>query len=174
MNPNMIRVRPQPLNRIAFAQWAVVQVPKVRTVTPYEFAVPAEQFAAMPEALLIGSTVDGHPYVSPQEDAATGTPPPGAEPAELLGVATAAGFAEVQGAMTGAIVAADVAAANAADRQAEAESTLPEPDDSDPSDPSPEAPEGVFPCTVCEREFTSDRGLSTHLRRAHAEADEVN
>ncbi|MGW5925242.1 hypothetical protein ACWF2L_03210 [Streptomyces anulatus] len=79
---DMIRIRPAAARRRDFARWAVAQTPKVRTVSPDTFAVPANLFVAAPEDVLIGSLVDGRPYVSPVEDARNGTPPPG----DLLGV----------------------------------------------------------------------------------------
>jgi hypothetical protein len=176
VNPDEIRVRPVPMQRIAFAQWAVAQRPKLRTINPYEFAVPAALFAGMPEDLLIGSTVNGHPYVSPVEGAANGQEPPGAAAPDLLGVATPEGLAAPQepaggpatadprqgrdavvintdgvdparlrAAMDAALLAADVATANADD---DAGSPLPVPDDSDSSDPPADRPEGVSPVTV--------------------------
>ncbi|MFI0934582.1 hypothetical protein ACH4RG_23030 [Streptomyces sp. NPDC021019] len=68
---SLIHVQPAPARRQAFAQWGVAQDPKVRTSSAETFAVDAALFAVAPEALLIGSLVDGRPYVSPTE----GTPP---------------------------------------------------------------------------------------------------
>lgn len=84
----MIQIRPTLLLRRAFAEWAVGQRPKIRTVSTFEFAVPAGLFVDVPESVLIGALVDGHRYVSPVEDAALGRP----EPGELLGVATVDGL----------------------------------------------------------------------------------
>ncbi|MEW2066649.1 hypothetical protein [Streptomyces sp. NPDC007346] len=78
----MIQIRPTAGQRRDFARWAVAQTPKVRTVTTHDFAVPSPLFADMPEELLVGALVEGRRYVSPEEDARTGTPPPG----DLLGV----------------------------------------------------------------------------------------
>ncbi|MGC5413069.1 hypothetical protein ACPXCX_56840, partial [Streptomyces sp. DT225] len=85
-------------------------------------------FAGMPEAVLIGATVDGHRYVSPEEDQE--------QAGELLGVATAAAFTETPAA---------------------------EPGEPLPKEPAPgavvndeDAPEGVFPCSGCDREFTTE------------------
>jgi hypothetical protein len=183
----MIHVQPTPGLRRDFARWATAQRPKIRTVSTVEFAVPADLFAAAPEEILIGALVDGHRYLSPAEDEAKGTPPPGAS--ELLGVATPAGSASfpasgdpqagaaalegaaspeaVQAAMNPSVAASDLAALNA--REQEAGSELPEPDDSDPSDPGDDKPEGVFPCTGCDRDFTTARGRDTHRRQAHPE-----
>lgn len=80
----MIRIRPAAARRRDFARWAVAQNPKIGTVSPQDFAVPADLFVAAPEDVLIGALVDGRPYVSPVEDARNGTPPPG----DLLGVNT--------------------------------------------------------------------------------------
>lgn len=171
---HMINVQPAPGLLRQFAQWAVEQHPKIRTSGPAEFAVPADLFAVAPEEVLIGALVDGHRYVSPDEDAAEGRPAPGAP--ELLGVATPAGLtpavgdpegdaaamvaatspAAVEAAMTAALVAANAASGN-----------LPEPDQD--SGPEQEAPEGVFPCPQCEREFTTDRGRDAHRRQVHRE-----
>lgn len=64
----LIRVQPTRARLIDFARWAVAQTPKVRTVSTNTFAVPQHLFTDMPEPLLIGSIVDGHHYVSPDED----------------------------------------------------------------------------------------------------------
>jgi hypothetical protein len=78
----MIKVRPAPDRRAAFARWATAQSPQVETCSHSEFAVPPGMFTHMPEELLIGSLVDGHRYVSPQDD----------EGRDLLGVATEEAF----------------------------------------------------------------------------------
>jgi hypothetical protein len=78
----MIKVRPAPERRAAFARWATAQTPQVATCSHSEFAVPPDLFTHMPEELLIGSLVDGHRYRSPVEDAGQ----------ELLGVATPEAF----------------------------------------------------------------------------------
>ncbi|MFJ2745406.1 hypothetical protein ACIO3O_37750 [Streptomyces sp. NPDC087440] len=83
---DLIQVEPAPERRRAFARWAVAQNPKLDTVGPNTFAVPAELFTKAPEDILIGSLVDGHLYVSPQEDSDNG------QVEELLGVATPAGL----------------------------------------------------------------------------------
>ncbi|WP_190122179.1 hypothetical protein [Streptomyces inusitatus] len=62
---DIIRVQPAPEQRQAFARWAVRQTPKIRTVDPTTFAVPAHLFAIAPEAILTGAQVDGHPYITP-------------------------------------------------------------------------------------------------------------
>ncbi|MFC4060243.1 hypothetical protein ACFOWE_18215 [Planomonospora corallina] len=59
----MIRVQPARELRRDFAAWAVAQTPKVRTVSTTEFGVPDQVFPAVPEELLYGALVDGHPYV---------------------------------------------------------------------------------------------------------------
>lgn len=79
---DMIHIRPTRAQRVAFARWAVAQMPKVRTVSLDSFAVPVHLFVDMPEDILVGALVDGHRYISPAEDARTGAPAPG----ELLGV----------------------------------------------------------------------------------------
>ncbi|KAA9379623.1 hypothetical protein F5972_08175 [Microbispora cellulosiformans] len=86
----IIRVRPAADQRRAFAAWAITQTPKLRTVSPVEFGVPAHLFPAVPEHLLAGAFVDGRLYVAPDPvqlsgDASRGlVPPPDQEgPAEL-------------------------------------------------------------------------------------------
>lgn len=70
----MIHVEPtRPLRR-DFAVWATAQDPKIATVSPSAFAVPADLYADVPEELLIGAQVDGHRYVSPLEDARAAGP----------------------------------------------------------------------------------------------------
>lgn len=134
----MIHIRPTPELRRAFAEWAVGQRPKIRTVSTFEFAVPAGLFVDMPESVLIGALVDGHRYVSPDEDAVLGRPGPG----ELLGVATVEGLAS-------AVL-----------------------EDSSASTPVVEASDGVFPCSGCDREFTTERGRDLHARAKHSEASD--
>ncbi len=54
--------------RVRFARWAVARTPKVRTVGPSTFAVPNRLFTSVPEGIPLGSVVDGHRYVSPDEE----------------------------------------------------------------------------------------------------------
>lgn len=155
---DIIRIRPAVALRRDFAAWAVVQRPKVRTCGPEAFAVPAPLYVQMPEALLLGATVDGQSYV-PVADTVDTPELPQAEPKSeapglpaaptsdvLLGVATAAGFAEERTAVPGEI--------------------LPAPGEGD--EPT-EQPDGVFPCDGCDRQFASKRGLRAHRRQAHGE-----
>jgi hypothetical protein len=157
---NMIEVRPAPEHRRAFATWAVAQVPKIRTAGPHVFAVPAALFPEAPEEVLIGATVDGHRYVSPLEDAALGTPPPAAPAAQVPAVPVT----EWREAMPGDQLPAVPAATYGPDSV-----PLPPPagEGSDSSDPTADVPEGVFRCTACGRDFTSERGRDTHLRMKH-------
>jgi hypothetical protein len=48
-----------------FARWAIAQDPPVNTVSHSEFGVPGDVYVNMPEELLVGSLIDGHPYLSP-------------------------------------------------------------------------------------------------------------
>ncbi len=184
----MIEVRPTPEQRRAFARYAVLQKPKWRTVSPVSFAVPADLFPAVPEELLIGSTIDGHRYVSPVEDAQLGVQPParlldcgtcyeenGEEvhphpecPArsELASLgATVAVFGPGEG--PGGPVTESPA------REAVPGEPLPEipaeaygPDAVPLPEPEPE-PEGSFRCDGCDREFTTARGRDMHVRQKH-------
>jgi hypothetical protein len=88
----LIRIQPARHLRVPFARWAVAQEPKLRTISPEAFAVPAHVFTDMPEELLRGSLVNGHPYVSPLDHEETEAAPVGAP--ELLGVATEDGLRE--------------------------------------------------------------------------------
>lgn len=87
---SLITVQPRPEQRRAFARWAVAQVPKVRTVGPSSFGVPPHLYTDMPEALLRGALVDGHPYRSPDDYEPTEAAP--ADAPTLLGVATPDGL----------------------------------------------------------------------------------
>ncbi|MGY4744150.1 hypothetical protein [Streptomyces sp. ATMOS53] len=174
---NLIRVQPTPELRVAFARWAVAQTPKVRTCSTNEFAVPPALFTYAPEELLIGSIVDGHRYRSPLEDERLAAaaewhtaipgealPPvpdsaygpdavPLPEPERQL---AATSTATVEAAMTAAVIAVDLAAAN----QQSATATA-----------APSEGEGAdIVCDVCERPFTTKRGRDMHRRQAHPEA----
>jgi len=173
---DMIHIQPARARRVAFARWAVQQRPKVRTVSAEAFAVPARLFVQAPEDILVGSLVDGHRYVSPDEDAAAGRPAPGAP--ELLGVATPAGLTS----------APEPAAQE--EREAVPGEPLPEvpesaygpdavplpPPDHDDQEPATDDPgrapqqAGAFGCDRCPRTFTTARGRDTHRRQAHTEA----
>ncbi|MYR63708.1 hypothetical protein GTY54_48425 [Streptomyces sp. SID625] len=158
-----IRVQPAPDKRRNFARWATAQDPKVRTVSSQHFAVPHFLFTDMPEPLLIGATVDGHVYVSPDDG----------QPAELLGV-----FLPEQEAVPGQPLPHVPEEAYPAGAK-----PLPEPDyapiedapaehdSSDSSDPAYDTrSEGDDGLTCCGRTFKNERGLATHRRQAHPEA----
>lgn len=153
MSSPFIHVQPTREQRVPFARWAVAQTPKVRTVGISTFAVPAGLFTDVPEAVLIGSIVDGHRYISPDEDEQQTT--------ELLGVATAAGLSEEREATPGEVLPEVPEEAYGPDS-----APLPAPDASD--EPA-EQPDGVFPCPGCDKEFTTERGRDTHQRQKHPE-----
>ncbi|MFF4755560.1 hypothetical protein ACWD5R_31965 [Streptomyces sp. NPDC002514] len=163
---DMIEVQPTREQRRAFAAWAVAQLPKIRTVGINAFAVPAALFTEAPEEVLIGALVDGHHYVSPDEENGDEVPPHPectASATELVGVATPGGLREV---MPGQPLPTAIAEADGPDSP-----PLPGPfENSDSNDRAVEVPEGVFPCDGCDREFTSARGRETHRRQKHAEA----
>ncbi|MBT2490642.1 hypothetical protein J7E96_19405 [Streptomyces sp. ISL-96] len=169
---DLIHIQPTRAQRRAFAQWAVAQTPKLRTIGPNVFAVPAELFTQAPEEILIGSLVDGHRYVSPQEDAQEGRAAPG----ELLGVATPEGLAEPstlepRDAVPGEPLPEVPASAYGPDSVPlgvvgdEAESR-------DSRDQPAELAEvsGPFPCGLCERDYPTERGRDSHRRQKHPEA----
>ncbi|MFF2964232.1 hypothetical protein ACFVT1_36315 [Streptomyces sp. NPDC057963] len=181
MSSDVIQIQPNRAQRRPFAQWAVAQTPKLRTVGTNTFAVPAALFAEAPEDILIGALVDGHRYVSPDEDAALGRPGPGA--GELLGVATPEGFtasapaAAVEAALT-EHQATPGDALQEVPATAYATETVPlDPPSSDrsystPGDeehPDQEGP-GPYPCPLCTRDFTTVRGRDSHRRQVHPEA----
>lgn len=148
MSVDEIHIEPAPEQRQAFARWGVAQTPKVRTVGPSTFAVAPGLFVEAPEAILIGALVDGHRYVSPEEDATNGTPAPGSE---LLGVATEDGFAAVGGDGS----APDFAPLDDA----------PADEGQDDGEPVP----ALYGCPLCPRHFETVRGRDTHRRQAHRE-----
>jgi hypothetical protein len=149
-----IRVQPTRDNRRDFAGWACAQTPKVRTCSASEFAVPHHLFTDVPEPLLIGALVDDHRYVSPDEDAANGTPPPGQQPPASASTAQEAATAAV-------------ASSSPEDEHSTAASVLAD----EAADGQEEPPEGVFPCGGgCDKEFTTERGRDTHRRLKHPEA----
>ncbi|MFE9319244.1 hypothetical protein ACFYNV_29795 [Streptomyces albidoflavus] len=159
MSSEMIHIQPTRGRRTAFARWATAQTPKLRTVGINTFAVPAELFVQAPEDVLIGALVDGRRYVSPEEDAAEGTAPPG----ELLGVATAEGFSSPELTAIPGEPLPDVP------EEAYGPDSTPLPPPT-PDDPPAEHVDGVFPCSRCDREFTTERGRDTHRRHKHTEA----
>lgn len=59
---DVIIVQPAAELRVEFARWGLYYQPAFRTVSTFEFAVPADAFTEAPEELLVGSIVDGHPY----------------------------------------------------------------------------------------------------------------
>jgi hypothetical protein len=75
MNPDIITVQPAPAQRVAFARWATGYPARpIRTCSSNEFAVPADLFTQAPEAILVGSLVDGHPYRAVLEEDAAPAP----------------------------------------------------------------------------------------------------
>ncbi|CAM5301816.1 hypothetical protein AB0F92_22740 [Kitasatospora aureofaciens] len=136
----MIRVQPAAARIRAFAQWAIAQDPKVRTVSTHEFAVPAERFAEAPEDILLGALVEGQPYVPAAggQGAADAPAGDGAPPA-----------------------------ASPAGTQPDPADEAPE---EPASDPAPVLSEAAFPCGTCDRHFGTERGRDTHRRQAHQEA----
>lgn len=161
-----IRVQPAREQMRAFAGWAVEQRPKVRTVAPNAFGVPADLFVQIPEPLLIGALIDGHRYVSPDEDAATGTLPPGTEDPVAIPrqrrVQT--GTEDRQATTPQAPAEGDSREATAVLGDQGRETFVPL------SRGDEEQQGGPFLCETCSREFTSERGRDTHSRLKHPEA----
>ncbi|MFF4733342.1 hypothetical protein ACFY3M_50725 [Streptomyces mirabilis] len=155
MSRAFITVQPARDLRTAFARWAVAQDPKVRTVSPVDFAVPHGLFTSVPERLLVGAVVDGHTYVIPDEP----EPTEAAEGPELLGVdqpwqngGLGGPLPEVPPEAYGpGAVPLEVHPAEAADQG------------------SAPSGDGQPTCPDCERPFKSDRALAAHRRQAHPE-----
>ncbi|MFD7964356.1 hypothetical protein ACFV5J_26520 [Streptomyces zaomyceticus] len=160
---DFLHIQPAQEQRRAFARWAVAQDPMLRTVGPNTFEVPAEAFAQAPEEILIGAMVNGHRYVSPEEDAREGRAAPGENAPETEHGAPLPEQEAVPG------------------------EPLPElPDtaygpDAVPLDPSDaegeEAEAGAttdeavpYGCDVCPKTFSSERGRDSHRRIKHAGA----
>ncbi|MER7135393.1 hypothetical protein ABT358_02470 [Streptomyces sp. NPDC000341] len=190
---DVITIQPTRELLVPFARWAVAQSPRVRTDSVNSFAVPAHLFAGMPEDILVGSLVDGHRYVSPAEDARTGTPAPG----ELLGVSRrVAGEArllacglcyEEDGEEVHPHPACSLSAPQTGEREAVPGDVLPEapasgndPDsaplapwgdeDDGAADGEPPAESAPFVCDLCPRDYPTARGRDTHRRQKHPEA----
>jgi hypothetical protein len=168
VSPDLIYIEPTPEQRTAFARWGVQQTPKVRTVGPSTFAVEARLFVDAPEEILIGSIVDGHRYVSPMEDEANGTPPPGSE---LTGVATPEAFAAAAVEVEPAL-AEDLTAAVGGDSSGPDFAPLEDaPGDEDEQGQADEGDDlrTMYGCPLCPRDFDTERGRDTHRRQAHRE-----
>lgn len=190
-NQSTIHVQPAPPMRRRFAQWAVAQRPKVRTISTHEFAVPPRLYVDMPEELLRGSTVDGHPYVSPEEPTAPTVATAATKNAQPPGPDSGAGGARAAAAheeepstapvepavdgTTGSSVPVPERApgpehhpttALASDDPA---FSLPGPSgEQEPAEESPgDADSAAFECAECDRPFTSARGREMHRRRVH-------
>ncbi|MFE0545198.1 hypothetical protein [Streptomyces sp. NPDC058891] len=151
---DLIRVQPIRAHLVDFARWAVAQTPKVRTVSTNTFAVPPHLFTHMPETLLIGSIVDGHRYVSPDEDQEPTEP---ADGPQLLGV----GQPEQEG-IPGRPLPDVPATAYGPDA-----TPLPPPDFA-PLEDTDDDSSGLV-CDVCSKPFKNERGLATHRRQVHPE-----
>lgn len=149
---DMILIQPTREQRRAFAQWAVAQVPKLRTVGTNVFAVPAALFVEAPESVLVGSLVDGTRYVSPDEDAARQSR---LEEVHALPECPQGGAQEPEPEPLPEFTPLEDAPADEGE--------------SDPSDAGTEVPDesGPFTCDVCGREFTKARGRDTHRRQVH-------
>lgn len=160
-----ILIQPAADLRQAFAQWATSHTPKVRTVSPVVFAVPAHLFTAAPEHLLLGALVDGHPYV----------PVPPEDEAETVQAAVVSPERECSSKCVGhlPLLPPDVYPADAVPLDLvhtdEPEPPHPPPADEDQAQ-GQDAGAPAFACDQCPRTFTTDRGLAMH-RRAHTKAD---
>ncbi|MDX2643495.1 hypothetical protein PV341_07880 [Streptomyces sp. PA03-1a] len=155
---NLIHIQPTRDRRVGFARWAVAQRPKVGTVGPHTFAVPARLFPDIAEELLIGAVVDGRPYVSPDEPQAAAVPEREGIPGEPLPPVPDSAYPP------DAVPLPPPDFAPLEDAPA---------DDSDRSDAgTDEGPnsDGRFACGGCPRDFSTKRGRDLHQRQAHPEA----
>lgn len=196
MSDDLIRVQPLPELRRPFARWAVAQRPKVRTVSVHTFGVPAQLFADMPEDLLIGARVDGHPYISPL-DGTGAVEAAGAGAPELTGVDTPPvhrpGPASGRPRSDGGLVAVDYATVEDTPADAVSSTATPAPPEDTLGDSPGDTTEGTpavtsgdtqadtrgdsdssdssrpYTCEQCARSFTTGRGLDMHRSRAHRE-----
>lgn len=160
-----IRVQPAARRRREFAVWATAQTPKIRTVAPNTFAVPADLYVGAPEEILIGALVDGHRFVSPVEDAATGTPPPDGQawvPPVLPLVEGRPG--EPLPELPESAYGPDAVPLDPPDFAPLDDAPA---DDSDSSDPGADNDE--HDCGDCGRPFGTRRGLAVHRSLKHSE-----
>ncbi|MET8746880.1 hypothetical protein [Streptomyces sp. NPDC004728] len=174
----LIRIRPTADLRVEFARWAVAQRPKVDTVSIHEFGVPPGLFSGMPENILIGATVDGHRYVSPEEDAAQGRPGPGTSgPAATTTAVVGESGPETIVPLTRPDDSQQLDGISGPEQLLG--TAVPEPSagaatpDSDRSDSSSEKEEPPYGCGSCPREFTTERGRDHHRRLKHPEAPDA-
>lgn len=58
----LVLVEPADEQRGDFARWCIAQDPEIQTASHRGFNVPADLFASLPEALLVGAYIDGHLY----------------------------------------------------------------------------------------------------------------
>ncbi|MGW4731830.1 hypothetical protein ACWEQC_22150 [Streptomyces shenzhenensis] len=179
----IIRVQPARHLRVQFARWAVAQRPKVRTVSESAFGVPPRLFTHMPEDLLRGSLVDGHPYVA--VDYEPSAPAPEDAP-ELLGVATPDGIQEaVPGQLLAEIPAtaygpdavplpppdfAPLEDAPVIDEEGDQLQALTDAGDTGATGRNSDSSDSAgkpYRCPQCPRDFDSERGRDTHRRMVH-------
>jgi hypothetical protein len=169
---DLIHVKPTAENRRDFARWATAQTPKVDTVGLFVFGVPAQLFVDAPEELLIGALVDGHRYVSPDEDAAEGRPAPG-EGDELLGVADPAALTPpaIETSQAGAPLenAGAAGGGDSSDRSDSPGDFAPLEDAPADSGDEDDGTRTMYGCPLCPRDFETERGRDTHRRQAHRE-----
>ncbi|WP_328434576.1 hypothetical protein [Streptomyces sp. NBC_00425] len=170
-----IRVQPAARLRQEFALWGTSQHPKIHTVAPNTFAVPAGLYTEIPEPLLIGALVDGQRYVSPDEQEPTVAPVTGeqwAEPGQPLPEVPESAYGPDSVPLTVEFAPLEDAPADSDPSDSDAGTTaggsvLPEPEPGEASAPAEEFTDN--PCPGCDRSFTTARGRDTHFRIAHAE-----
>lgn len=155
----VLHVQPARERRVAFARWGCAQTPKIRTTGPQTFAVDADAFVTAPEHVLIGALVNGHRYLSPEEDRAAGkTPPkgPSAPTPNVVLVGEAGPEAKIPQTSPTRPGHAPPLKESGLDEHPTTENKGAPADDSD-----------LYTCDLCDRDFRSARGRDTHHRRAH-------
>jgi hypothetical protein len=156
---SFIHVQPAADMRRPFAVWATAQDPKVRTCSSVSFAVPAALFVEMPEDLLIGSLVDGHQYVSPNEE-----PPPGFG---LVGEHGPETVVPMRKAVPGQVLPEVPAEAYGPDSVPLAPEDVPTKEEPRAADAPVEDTVSGYRCPDCARPYATERGMTKHRARAH-------
>lgn len=141
----MVRVRPARRRRAEFAQYAVSHAGRAaRTLSESEFSIPDSVYVHMPERLLVGATVEGHPYVPVADEPVAVPGPEGEAPApEPVDDPANADYGYAHGSL-----------------------------DAPVAEPVVVSEKSGVDCPVCGRHMINQKGLDTHMRRAHSDESE--
>ncbi|WP_051710141.1 hypothetical protein [Streptomyces sp. NRRL S-350] len=158
-----LSIQPAAELRQPFAAWAVAQRPKLRTVGPSSFGVPAALFADVPEELLLGALVDGQPYVPRQDAAAPAETEPGSAPPETApGAEQESGPGEALPELPPEAHEPDAVPLDGPDFAPLEDVPVEEQPATEDQDDAAE-----FVCADCQKSFSGDRGLAMHRTRVH-------